>query len=98
MLTSIPVQITYILERGVPIFDITQPLQALNFATFLIGLRAQCNKDRVAMREEVVKHFNSTDPGSLRKWTKTAQALEMPAIHNKTLYTELKNRVRDGQA
>lgn len=98
MLTSIPVQITYILERGVPIFDITQPLQALNFVTFLIRLRAQDNEDRAAMRDEVVKHFNGSDLGSLRKWTKTAQALETHAIHHKTLSAELTNRLGDGQA
>lgn len=85
--------ITYILERGVHIFDITQPLQAYQFATFLIQLRAQINKDRPAISKEVIKHFKKTPLKLLKKWTKTAQALEMPALHNPKLYKELNELV-----
>lgn len=79
------VQITYIMERGVCTFDIMQPLQAFQFATFLIRLRARVNEERAEIQKEVIEHFEQTPARSLRMWTKTAQALQTPAVHNPVL-------------
>lgn len=78
----------FILERDVCIFDISVPLQAYQFAVFLVRLRMWAKQQRDRLKEKVVKHFKNADPEALHKWTKESQALQHFDLHNPKEYNK----------
>ncbi|KAJ7248848.1 hypothetical protein B0H12DRAFT_1234838 [Mycena haematopus] len=70
---------TYLIERNVRTFDISSPIQAFHFATFLLRLR----DDQKKLKDRVKSQLSACGEGErealrdrLKKWSKFAQAPE----------------------
>ncbi|KAJ7501285.1 hypothetical protein B0H11DRAFT_2275280 [Mycena galericulata] len=73
----------YIMERNVCILDISKPLEAFQFATFLIRLR----EDQEALKKRVQENLDADAAGVVAKiarWRKLAQPRLLPAKQKET--------------
>ncbi|KAJ6580198.1 hypothetical protein B0H10DRAFT_2099203 [Mycena sp. CBHHK59/15] len=74
---------TYIMERNIRKFDLSSPLQAFHFATFLIRLRADQEnlKNNFAQQKQIdmqtVKRWSMTSQGEHNGWPMTSPAQSM---------------------
>jgi hypothetical protein len=66
----------YLLERNVQTFEISSPIQAFHFATFLLRLR----DNQEQLKKQVEEKLNDNlDSKRLAEWTKSAQIAEFEA-------------------
>lgn len=80
-----PTQTTFMFDREVRKFDITVPIQALQYMTFLLRLKREADAGRADLTNKVLAHFrasrNQPEVQTRRSWTKAAQAKEFPQFH-----------------
>ena len=67
----------YVMERNIRTFDLSSPLQAFHFATFLVRLRARSKDVQELFREQQASLMTKVKKGELKKWTKKAQFKEL---------------------
>jgi hypothetical protein len=92
-LTTIPSQKTYIMERNIRTFDLSSPIQAFQFATFLLRVRKQSEELEILFGEKKTEFVKKASGNELTEWTKEAQSdsQKMPsaAQPDKTSTTEV---------
>ncbi|KAJ7601514.1 hypothetical protein B0H17DRAFT_159612 [Mycena rosella] len=69
---------TYLIERNVRKFDVSSPIQAYHFATFLLRLRD--DQEQLKRRVEARLKDGGVDRNRLREWRKSAQVAETEAM------------------
>ncbi|KAJ7247887.1 hypothetical protein B0H12DRAFT_1053312 [Mycena haematopus] len=69
---------TYLVERNVRKFDISVPIQAFQFATFLLRLRDDQEKLKTRVEDKLKQGLNEVDKERLGNWSKYAQMHETP--------------------
>ena len=61
------------MERNIRTFDLSSPIQAFQFATFLLRVRAQSEKLKVLFEEKKLEFVEKVKRYELQEWTKKAQ-------------------------
>ncbi|KAJ7898958.1 hypothetical protein B0H14DRAFT_3424292 [Mycena olivaceomarginata] len=87
----------YIMERNVCILDISKPLEAFQFATFLIRLR----EDQEALKKRVQENLDADAAGVVAKiarWRKLAQPRLLPAKQKETSAQAQKAAAQGGES
>lgn len=78
-------QITFLFDRDVRKFDITVPIQALQYMTFLLRLKREADEQKAELTRKILAHFRAPPTQSAtqqpRSWTKAAQTKEFPKFH-----------------
>jgi hypothetical protein len=62
------------MERNIRTFDLSSPIQALQFATFLLRLRDQSEKLRALFEEKKIEFVKKAQSRKSTEWTKEAQS------------------------
>ena len=70
----------YVMERNIRTFDLSSPLQAFHFATFLIRLRAHSKDVQDLFRKQQAGLITKVKNKGLDKWTKEAQIEELGKV------------------
>jgi len=69
----------YIIERNIRTFDLSSPIQAFQFASFLIRLREHTETLKELFNNKAAEIWKKAENGELPKWTKEAQT-EMKVV------------------
>lgn len=78
-------QTTFLFDREVRTFDITVPIQALQYMMFLLRLKREADEQEAELTRKILTHFRASQTQSAaqkpRSWTKAAQMKEFPKFH-----------------
>jgi hypothetical protein len=81
------------MERNIRTFDLSSPIQAFQFATFLLRVRKQSEELENLFGEKKTEFVNKASSNELAKWTKEAQndsqKIPLAAQPDKTGMTEV---------
>jgi hypothetical protein len=76
----------YIIERNIRTFNLSSPIQAFQFASFLIRLREHTDTLKELFDEDEFRR--RAEKGELSRWTMDAQAADMPSEVMPVVVTE----------
>jgi hypothetical protein len=68
------------MERNIRTFDLSSPLQAFHFATFLVRLRAHSKDVQALFRKQQAGLIAKVKNKELERWTKEAQIQELGEV------------------
>lgn len=78
-------QTTFLFDREVRTFNITIPIQAWQYLTFLLRLKREADEQKAELTRKILTHFRASQTQSAtqqpRSWTKAAQTKEFPKFH-----------------
>ena len=78
-------QLTFLFDREVRQFDISSPIQALQYATFLLRLKRQADQDKAELTDRILGYYRTNKlTQSPRPWHKAAQIAEFKEFHTAT--------------
>jgi hypothetical protein len=63
----------YIIERNIRTFNLSSPIEAFQFASFLIRLREHTDTLKDLFEKKKEEFLKKAERGELPKWTKDAQ-------------------------
>jgi hypothetical protein len=76
-LTVFYLQKIFIIERNIRTFNLSSPIEAFQFATFLVRLREHTDTLKELFKQKKGEFLRRADKGELLEWTKGAQVKDI---------------------